>query len=79
MTTTATEDPLVRNEQAKLTATYLNGLAIAFAAVGGIAPWVGSAQAGQISAVVASLTLGCGFLSAGLHVVARRVLRSLVA
>ena len=31
---------LVGNEQAKLSATYLNGVAIAVAAVGGIAPWV---------------------------------------
>jgi hypothetical protein len=31
---------LIRNEQAKLSATYLNGIAIALAAVGGIATWV---------------------------------------
>jgi hypothetical protein len=32
---------LVQNEQVKLTATYLNGLAIAIFAVGGLAPVVG--------------------------------------
>ena len=31
---------LIGNEQAKLSATYLNGVAFAVAAVGGIAPWV---------------------------------------
>ncbi|HKG83093.1 MAG TPA: hypothetical protein VKB16_08050 [Beijerinckiaceae bacterium] len=31
---------LIQNEQAKLTATYLNGIGIALAAVGGIATWV---------------------------------------
>ena len=31
---------LIENEQAKLSATYLNGIGIALAAVGGIAPWV---------------------------------------
>ena len=34
-------DVLVRNEQAELTATYLNGVAMALAAVGGIAPSLG--------------------------------------
>jgi hypothetical protein len=31
---------LIANEQAKLSATHLNGIAIALAAVGGIATWV---------------------------------------
>ena len=31
---------LIQNEQVKLTATYLNGIGIALAAVGGIATWV---------------------------------------
>jgi cation transport ATPase len=40
-------ETLIRNEQAKLTATYLNGIAIALAAVGGIAPWIAAARRQQ--------------------------------
>lgn len=71
-------DILVRNEQAKLTATYLNGLAVGLAAVGGIAPWIGAAQAGGASVVLAVVTTGCTVVSVALRLGARRVLRRLV-
>jgi hypothetical protein len=69
---------LIRNEQAKLTATYLNGIGIALAAVGGIAPWIASAETLTISPLRAVLTLACFVTSSGLHLVARRVLARMV-
>ena len=68
---------LIRNEQAKLTATYLNGIAIALAAVGGIAPWIASAETLTISPLRAVLTVGCFATSVGIHWAARRVLGKL--
>ena len=69
---------LVHNEQTKLTATWLNGIAIAAVAVGGIAPFV-AALTGTASipaAVVGALAwLVFGLL---LHWSARRVLRRLI-
>ena len=70
---------LVRNEQAKLSATYLNGVAIAVVAGGGIAPWIallvqdsgpGLAKAALISAI-------CFSLSGALHYLARTLLTKL--
>ncbi|WP_160007940.1 amino acid transporter [Rhizobium sp. 18055] len=69
---------LVRNERTKLTATYVNGLAIAVIAVGGIAPAFGAANG--ISALTPPLVLTvcvCLFLSAALHLLARRILKGL--
>ena len=71
---------LVENEQVKLSATYLNGVAVALLAAGVLAPVVGGLAAGnqvgqpQLVAVAAS----CILLSAVLHFVARRLLRGLV-
>ena len=71
---------LVHNEKVKLTATYLNGLAIAVFAVGGLAPIVaivsGTTQSVTATSVVI-LTSICVCLSAGLHLGARRTLRKL--
>jgi hypothetical protein len=71
---------VVENEQVKLTATYLNGLAIAIFAVGGLAPVVGivsgTAQAGAAGGI-AVLTTICVSVSAGLHLAGRRMLRGL--
>ena len=71
---------LVRNEQVKLSATYLNGLAIAVAAVGGIAPLLSYAL-GSVAAprlwIVASVAI-CLFVSTVLHYYARRILRNLI-
>ncbi len=73
-------DLLVRNEQAKLTATYLNGVAIATFAVGSLAPTValvtGSAQTGAAGSVAILAVLSIT-TSAGLHVVARLVIAGL--
>lgn len=70
---------LVRNEQAKLTATYLNGLAIAIFAVGALAPLVayisGSIPVG--AGAVSALTLSCAATSLILHLLARRSLQAL--
>jgi len=70
---------LVGNEQAKLTATYLNGVAIALAAIGGVAPWVGVVvQSSSTDALRVSLSsLVCFSLSVALHYTARRVLTKL--
>jgi hypothetical protein len=70
---------LVHNEQVKLTATYLNGLAIAIFAVGGLAPVVGvvSGTAQTTAGGIATVTTVCVFVSAGLHLAGRGILRGL--
>jgi hypothetical protein len=70
---------LVANEQAKLLATYLNGVAIAIAALGGVAPWIALViQDTHPAAVRLTLVSGVCFLfSAGLHFAGRRALRRL--
>jgi hypothetical protein len=71
---------LVHNERVKLTATYLNGLAIAVFAVGGLAPVVaivsGTVQAGAATGI-SVLAAICVTVIAGLHIVARRLLKGL--
>ena len=70
---------LVSNEQIKLTATYLNGVAIATFAVGGLAPMVAllsgslSAQLGEIGGLAGV----CATASAVIHYGARRQLKGL--
>jgi hypothetical protein len=71
---------LVENEQVKLTATYLNGVAITMFAVGGLAPVVALVSGATTStpvALVAVLTTVCVGLSGALHLVAKRHLRQL--
>jgi len=70
---------LIANEQAKLTATYVNGVAIAFAALGGIAPWIPHLAQGSGSEAgrLATVSLVCFSLSVGLHYLARRALKRL--
>ena len=53
---------LVHNEQAKLTATYVNGLAIAMFAVGGLAPLVAAGS------TIRDFSLGLGTGVATLHI-----------
>ncbi len=66
----------IRNEQTKLTATFLNGLAIASFAVGGLAPSVGMASGSvPASPLVAFLMAYCLIASLALHLIARRFLR----
>ncbi len=68
---------LVSNEQAKLTATYINGIAIALAAIGGIAPWIAfllqPSPTGILSVSLSSVI--CFSVSLVLHSVALRVLK----
>lgn len=69
---------LVRNERRKLTATYLNGLAIAVFAVGGLAPVAGLIQ-GTVGSVAgpATLVIICLLLSGVLHWVALLMLKGM--
>jgi len=72
---------VVHNEQTKLTATYLNGMAIALFAVGGLAPMFsyafGSMTGRPLWTVVFTAAI-CLISSAILHLVARRSLRELI-
>lgn len=67
----------VRNERRKISATYVNGVAIALVAVGGFAPAASLIQTGQMSFVSSSLITICVLISGALHLVARRLLRSM--
>ncbi|MDO5656967.1 MAG: hypothetical protein Q4G36_01395 [Paracoccus sp. (in: a-proteobacteria)] len=68
----------IRNEQTKLTATFINGMAVAVFAVGGLAP-VFSAAYGTTSAGwrLALGSLACFAGSAARHWTARKVLKGL--
>ena len=70
---------LVRNERLKIAASYLNGIAIALLAVGGIAPVIAGATSNStgVSVSVALISLVCGFTSAALHLLAWRILGGL--
>ena len=69
---------LVDNEQRKLSATYLNGIATALITVGVLAPAVALLTGAVTSAtIVALLVCGCVIASAGLHYGARQVLAGL--
>jgi hypothetical protein len=76
----AQRDRLVRNERAKLSATYFNGLAVALAAIGGLSPLLsiivtpGSGPSHWVVVVVAAV---CFSGSAALHFTARRFLGGL--
>jgi MFS-type transporter involved in bile tolerance (Atg22 family) len=71
---------LVDNEQIKLSATYLNGVAVALMTAGVLAPLVGVLAAGsQVHPVqLGAVVLSCMLLSAALHLIARRLLKGLV-
>ena len=72
---------LINNERAKLTATYLNGLAVAVFAVGGLAPvfstLYGSTSLGVPLYVLTCSSTLCWVASGVLHLTARRLLREL--
>jgi hypothetical protein len=69
---------LVQNEQRKLSATYLNGIAIALITVGVLAPIVALLTGALSSPVVGlSLAAGCIVLSFGIHSGARQILKRL--
>ena len=67
-----------QTEKVKLSATYLNGIAVAVFAVGGFAPLFSSARPrpedGTGFLMFALLTVGCWGISTGLHYAARTVL-----
>lgn len=69
---------LVRNEQTKLTATYLNNVAVALFVVGSLTPLFSmgtdAAEPSTARLIISGL---CLVASVALHIVARRVLRRL--
>ena len=71
---------LVHNERTKLTATYLNGLAIALFAVGGLAPIFSHAFGAEPRPLwtLAAAAAICLVGSAALHLWARRILKGLI-
>lgn len=67
---------LIHNERIKLTAAYLNGLAIAVFAIGTAAPLVSVLlQPTARWPLIMPVALGCFVLSGGLHFTASRALR----
>lgn len=71
---------MVHIERTKLTATYLNGLAIAIFAVGALAPVFSNFYGNASNMGLGSLAIGtviCLIISLALHFVARRFLRRL--
>ena len=69
---------LVDNEQRKLSATYLNGIAIALITVGVLAPLVAMLTGALSNPFIGlSLAAGCIALSVALHLGARWTLREL--
>lgn len=72
---------LVTNERRKLSATYLNGLAVAIFAVGGFAPFISAVLAGGAGAQSPLLVLAimgvCWIMSGAIHSAARASLKGL--
>lgn len=69
---------LIHNERTKLTATYVNGSAIAMLAVGGLAPVVNAMVSANGVTIGASITaVLCISVSVALHFMARRILKGL--
>lgn len=70
-----------RTEKLKLSATYLNGIAVAVFAVGGFAPLFTAGRPhpgdGEAFLTFVGLTFGCWFASGGLHYFARSLLNRL--
>ncbi|CAN7752394.1 hypothetical protein [Rhizobium sp. LjRoot258] len=69
-----------QNEKAKLTAAYLNGIAISVALAGALTPTLTGVQAnpGPINWATAVVVAICMLVSASFHLMARRFLSSLV-
>ena len=68
----------IGNEQTKLTANFLNGLAIALFAVGVIAPVISALYgSGRPSVLLAVVSAVCFLVALAIHLAARRILRSL--
>lgn len=67
----------IHNERTKLTATWLNGVAVAILAVGGFAPMFTAIYSGHISLLLPIGAAICFALSIALHYWARRTLKGL--
>jgi hypothetical protein len=67
---------LVHNEQAKLSATALNNVAVAFVVLGIVTPMIGLAQVRALPTEAASYVVSLGWLLTGaiLHLTARLIL-----
>lgn len=74
-------DKLVANERRKLSATYLNGLAVAVFAVGGFAPFIStvlaSGSGAQSPFLVLAVMAVCWMVSGAIHSAARASLKGL--
>jgi hypothetical protein len=68
---------LVRNEQRKLTATYVNGIALALMAVGVFAQAIAFSQSLTLTITSLVVMFACSALSLSLHWVARYLLGGL--
>ncbi len=69
---------LIRNEQTKLTATFLNGIGIAVFAVGSLAPVLSSLNGAIGQSVTLFIGSGvCLIASGALHWTARQILKGL--
>ena len=68
---------LVRNERRKLTATFINGVAVAMLAIGGLTQVVAFAQSLTLSVVALIIALSCIGGSIGLHWLGRFLLEGL--
>ena len=66
-----------RNEQLKLSATFLNGIAVALFAIGVFGPIFSFAQSGVVSLAMTLLAPGCGFVGFALHLFGRRLLEGI--
>lgn len=72
---------LIENERTKLTASYLNGLAIAIFAVGGLAPFFSYLyvpNGAKPTWLIALLGSVCIVISGALHLIARSRLGALL-
>lgn len=68
----------IRNERLKLLANYLNGLAIATFAVGGLAPLIAAATSNNAPSWPAvMISVICISTSVGLHLAGNRLLKGL--
>lgn len=61
----------VRTERRKLSATFVNGIAIAFVAIGGVAQAAGLLDRGEVTAEIALFVVICVMFGALLHWIAR--------
>jgi hypothetical protein len=72
---------LIHNELAKLSATYVNGLAIALFAVGGLAPIFtniyGTTPSAAPAWIMGGISVVCFVASLTLHLVARKFLKGM--